>query len=456
MTSRVRDFAERTIHKLRPRWTSGAFYSPNKDRKDPFNQKGAAPVHPVEPGVPSTGPDIPIVDLDLSTTSAARESPLVPEDVSERPCKQEEDPEGLPEAAIFTEGPSRIILANDGTKECLALLLSHDIVAKVNQTRTLDHKVETLQCQFDDADDHAVYAQIFLNQSEELIANIDNVDEQDRIRKDTEGALERLQKSSKKRDRIKDHLDIHKHNGAFSRNEWQEMFEGVLLQAGLLDAITEESIMGRGSSISLAQSAEQPSKAGSDVSNETVISLEKLNRMAAYEKVQVTEAWLHTVQDKFDTRRATYQNELREYRQAVEDGTCLLSQSTFDRIDLFNVRHQTFALIDAEAAYEHAKSQARALGIYGNDLDQESDFVDDVEDGGYLESLEAELLASVDQEFIEAWRLEIGGDEDGETLQGQDSDEWDAKTVNISDSISLVDRGRNRRRIDRWRDICGL
>lgn len=455
MDLRVRGFAERTLQRLRPRWTSGAFYRPNKHRKDSLLQRGAAPVHPVESGVPTADPEYSIVNLDPSIASPARKSPPVPDDVLERPCKQEEDLEGLPEAPKFTEGPSRIILANDGTKESLALLLSHDIVAKVNQTRTLDHKVETLQSQYDDADDVAVFAQIFLNQSEHLIANIDNVDEQDRIRKDMGSALERLQKASKKRDGIKDYLDILKHRHAFSRIGWQESFEEVLLQAGLLDAITEESSMGRGSSTSLAQSAEQPSKAGSDVSNETVISLEQLNRMAAYEKVQETEEWLHTVQDKFNNRRATYNNEWREYRQAVEDGTCLLSQSTFDRIDLLNVRHQTFALIDAEAAYEHAKSQARALGICGNDLDQESNFVDDVEDGGYLESLEAELLDSVDREFIEGWRTEIGGDEDDKTLQGQDSDEWDAKTVEISDSISLVDQGRNRRRIDRWREVCG-
>ena len=472
MDLRLRDFAKRTLHRLCPWWTSGAPNRPNKPRRDPSDspghsnialragiQKCAASVDPVESDVLAAGPDNTIADLDFNSATLARESLPVSERIFERPGEQDEDLEDLHGTATYTDGPSRVILANDGTKECLALLLSHDIVEKLNQLRTLDRKVKTLQCRFDDADGDAVVAQAFLDQSEELITTSRNVEDQDRIRKQMVGACERLQEASKRRERIKDPLDTQKRNRAFSRNDWQEMFERVLLQAGLLEAIKEEDSMRRGSETSIAQSVEQSSEAGSDASNGTVISLDQLNRMATYEKVQATEEWLHAVQDKFDTRRQTYDNEWHEYRQAVEDGTCSLSQSEFDRIDLFNVRHQTSLLINAEAAHEQAKAQARALGILGNDLDQESDFIDQEDDGGYLESLDAELLAGVDRDYIEGWCTEIDGHEDQETLQRQFTDawdEWDAKTVDISDSISLVDRGRNRKRIDRWRESCEL
>lgn len=452
----VRNFAERTLQRLRPRWIARALYRSKKPQKDPLTQKGATPAESVESSILAIDPDNPIIDTNICAASPGRESPSAPERVPETTCEQEGDIESPHETATFTDGPSRIISAKDGTKECFALLMNHDIVGKLNQIRALDHKVGTLQSKFDDADGDAVGAQIFLDLSEASIANCNDVDEQNRIRKDMDGASERLQKASEKRERIRHYLDIHLHNLAFCRNQWQEMFERVMVPAGLLDAITEEDSVEPGLETSNSHLDEQASEAASDASNDTVISLDQLNRMATYEKVQKTEDWLHQVQDKFDARRTTYNNEWCEYRQAVEDGTCSVTQSTFDRMDLLNVRHQTFLLIDAEAAYEHAKSQARALGINGNDLDQESDFVDDVEDGEYLESLEAELLTSIDRDFIEGWCTEVSDDEDEETLKGQDSDEWDAKTVDISDSISLVDRGRNRRRIDRWQEICGL
>lgn len=469
MDFRLRDFVEWTLHKLRPRWISEAYSRPNKHRKDTCDSpnrsdvamrtgilKGAASVEPVQSDIPADGPDDSFFNLDFSDATPARNPPPVPERIFEGSCEQEADLESLHGAATYTDGPSRIVLANDGTKECLALLLSHDMIGKLNQIRMLDHKVDSLKCQFDDADDDAVVAQLHLNQAEASIAASHNTEDQDRIRKGREEAYERLQKASEKRERIKDHLDIQKNNRVFSRNQWQTMFERVLIQAGLLDVITEEGSVRRNSETSIAQSVEQRSEADTDVSNDSVVSLDQLNRMTTYEEVQETEEWLHEVQDAFDARREIYDNELREYRQAVEDGTCFISQSDFDRIDLLNLRHQTTLLINAEAAHEQAKAQARALGVIGNDLYQESDFVDQEEDGGYLESQDAGLRANVDREFIEAWCTETEDDEDQETLLGRYSDDWDAKTVEISDSISLVDRGRNRRRIDRWREMCGL
>lgn len=37
-----------------------------------------------------------------------------------------------------------------------------------------------------------------------------------------------------------------------------------------------------------------------------------------------------------------------------------------------------------------------------------------------------------------------------------ESDDWDARPVELSDSISMVAEGRDRVRIDRWYTTCGL
>ena len=35
-------------------------------------------------------------------------------------------------------------------------------------------------------------------------------------------------------------------------------------------------------------------------------------------------------------------------------------------------------------------------------------------------------------------------------------DNWDAKTVGLSDSVSLVAEGKERRRMDQWQTMCEL
>lgn len=82
--------------------------------------------------------------------------------------------------------------------------------------------------------------------------------------------------------------------------------------------------------------------------------------------------------------------------------------------------------------------------------------MDDVEDG-YRMSMELDLVASAPSPKIKNWVTDIPDLASPSFNERHDvADHWDAKDVDISDSLSLVAEGDDRKRIERWREICGL
>jgi hypothetical protein len=102
-------------------------------------------------------------------------------------------------------------------------------------------------------------------------------------------------------------------------------------------------------------------------------------------------------------------------------------------------------ITQAEAELEKAIIDARDLGL-GNDVDQESGFFNDPDDG-YGESLEVAAAANVDWERIHKWM-----DHFDDAREEDSSPHWEAaKSVEISDTARLTNVVPNQReRIDRW------
>ena len=356
----------------------------------------------------------------------------------------------------YTDGPSRIVSANDGTKDCLAILLTESMVAMLNDVFAMSTKVGDLQSKYEDAKWDAAYAQNRLEHTKELIEKSDDDEEQEALRSDMPGVAERIEGSVKKRDELERDLDTNRRMLDFRHRHSEDMFKKVLDQAGLYiqhDAIQERPELRPG-----AENEERHSVVGEE-SDDSMVSLESLLRRAATEEFVDARGWYHDLLARWESRPQNYDNEFREYCQMVADGQCTLAQSDFDRIDLYNGRNLLGALIRAEIEHENTQQRARVLGALGNDIDQESHFASQMDDG-YRESYEADTTAGVDREFIEAWTDEVIGcleDEESNSVEVLDvvqGDEWDAETVEISDSISLVETGRGRKRIDRWREIC--
>lgn len=177
---------------------------------------------------------------------------------------------------------------------------------------------------------------------------------------------------------------------------------------------------------------------------------------------------LNLAERAFDARGDKVDQEAEERNRRLAAGEETESDTAFDIRQLESTRRLTHALIEAEAAYEKLKTEAVADGLQLEDSDLESGFVDDVEDG-YRISIEEELCASVDPARALYWLQGIPEDTPSmledlsmagsgtlgtEELCDIEADNWDAKTVEIADSRSMVAVGRARTRIEKWRATC--
>lgn len=116
----------------------------------------------------------------------------------------------------------------------------------------------------------------------------------------------------------------------------------------------------------------------------------------------------------------------------------------------------THDLMQAEDAFNTAKEACVAAGVDACDDDRASGFVDDAGDG-YRLSQEVQQMASVAEPKIASWLGEV--DElvsPSFNDHAESADDWPTKDVDISDSRSLVAEGSDRKRMDKWRQICGL
>ena len=161
---------------------------------------------------------------------------------------------------------------------------------------------------------------------------------------------------------------------------------------------------------------------------------------------------------QFARRHAMYHEHLEDYTSAYNAGQTSMTMTDFDRVYFENVSRLTRGLITAEENYEAAFQELRALGlITNNDADQQSGFVD-VKSDGYPESFEEEMKEACNPLYVQAWIEDVGLSKaeggDVETKE-EEADEWEVREVGLSDSLSLVDYSRNRRRIERWRQACG-
>ena len=172
-------------------------------------------------------------------------------------------------------------------------------------------------------------------------------------------------------------------------------------------------------------------------------------RQTAVEEVTEKIIQVQDSQRRFDDLPNIYNKEYDAYIADIELGLVNASKSEFDAVMLLDSRDATAKLIQAEEQLEQARIHAMELGLTLDAFDQESCFQDCADDG-YRESLENLWIAHVDRRRIERWM-----NQEDDTPESADFDEWDSKTVDISDSVSAIaDTFKSRKRIDRWRAMC--
>lgn len=135
------------------------------------------------------------------------------------------------------------------------------------------------------------------------------------------------------------------------------------------------------------------------------------------------------------------------------------TMSELERRQFVQTQEMTRKVIEFEGELDAVKAAALEAGIQLESSDIDSGFIDDVNDG-YGVSGEREMAESVNREALEEWLAGLPEDPKAAEVAArtpllvaaddQSFDHWDAVTVDVCDSFSMVAEGAPRRRIDEW------
>ena len=364
----------------------------------------------------------------------------------------------------FTEGPSRFILANDGSKDCVALLVNETFIAKLSDlfrerrdVSALDGPLYHANMDAKNIENSIRRAQISLETAESQ----EQAEEYERLIEKQTSDLFKIHRwkgeLEKERGLVNGNLDL-------SRSHTQWVLETAMREADLLGPETPlPAILLRGGEIDDPTEevlspehamATQSSAASVESDHEEVeLSEEERQRRAAYDDFVDRLQLLNTVQAQFDNQQNNYRDNLAKFQQEVEAGTSKMSRGDFDRRSVQYGQQLTRALIDAEEVFEEARERAQDLGAIGSDYEQDSQYGSEYEES-WPENKIADFNASYDWSFVEGWMDNIPDSSDYEDADSVEIDEWDAEEVDVNDSISNIDCEDYRQDIDRYRRVC--
>lgn len=380
----------------------------------------------------------------------------------------------------YTSGEAHVVLASDGMKECLALLLTSQIVSKINQVGTRARRFHLVSTKLKEAKWSKKLDESSLERKYEALQDINDQARLERTKKDLEETQQRIASAGEKIETLEKELETLKFNLAYLRDQSQWSLENALGKAGLLDVdgvgAAKESDPAhepRGHSMEPAPTDNNKQGTKSDNGDEatTQEELTESIRQAARADFEAKREFLIAVDEAFDHRQENLAEEKAEYHRCVREGTCHITQTEFDLLALQDFRRMTADLRYAQEAFEESFRNAKQLGAL-DDRDahyQESVFSNWSE--GYPLSMEHAMVGSAPMKNIHHWQAgvskhSLNGDSwqnlelnpwSGPLLnsQAQEMEDCELRSVAMSDSWSCVDLSRNRKRIDRWRAIAG-
>ena len=351
----------------------------------------------------------------------------------------------------FTNGSAKFVMTNDGTKDCLALLVTEMFLKKLNEMFEHDRNLENLRIPLNRAKTDIESVENSIQIAKSSLESAKSEAEKEDIRQYLAHQEPRLRKFNHRKDNLEEQRADHRTEISRCSIYAHYVLETAMDSARLLKTSQLPSLPENDSNESV-QSPEPP-PAISQTPARPAPSPEQLEREVAYDELE--DCWHHLdkLQRLFGEREYAYQEELAEHRRRCPGETCSFIQSEFDRRHVAYGMQLTGALIEAESSFERAKDRAKALEVFGRE--SESDFDhrrDDSTSAGHAQV----SMSMPKRKFIEAWRADIsdiGTLTDHEELSPEDAD---AGLVEISDSMSARDCGEYRKRIDRWQEARGV
>lgn len=398
-----------------------------------------------------------VADQDEHTNSASAK--LI---IGDNTIESEEPPKPQ-----FAEGAPRFVIAKDGSKDSVALLMSEGFLAKMRDLFQAERDISALDGPINHANMDAKSIERSVIKAKESLEKGENEEQAEEYQTFIEQQSAELLMINRRRNELEKERDLVQGKLELSRSHTQWVLETAMREADYLGPekplpailLREEGIECPEENVGALEHempVQSPTVLVTSDPEEVEVSEEEIQRRAAYDEFIDRSQLLDAVRTDFDDQGDTYRENLAMFEQKVEAGTSKMSRSAFDRRSVQYGQQLTRALIDAEEAFEEARERAQALGAISSDYGHEFYYGAEYEESWPANKI-AEYNASHDWSFIEGWMDAIipGHTTDrADDVDPVEVDEWDAGEIEVNDSISVIDCEEYRQEIDRYRRMC--
>ena len=386
----------------------------------------------------------------------------------------------------FVDGPGHIVFIEERDKRCPALCFDEALLKTINRVAVISREVEK-------RDNEILMARFELEKvrSANKSAGIDKaarmVEEAIRSQKDIEAGIPELVQAQQRYD------------GLAEQNQWSRLTlqsNRVISQRAIEQMLEKENLLEIPSpkpQVPVEDSTEQssepapapvpeigehdteksdaprskpgPSSTGSQSSTD---SGERISpRQLALRRFRWAADELDRCRRRFAFMQERYAHDVaanRRYRQERYPGRAAsIAQTELDLQILQKQQRATRLLIEAEDAYDGAERHVEALGLGDILADPQAYYRGEVYDDFPPRSPQGPSMSptlAADRPRIEAWMASVPGpaevDAQGREEAGPvEGGDWDARSVDVFESVSVVAGGLDRRKIAEWRELSG-
>lgn len=366
-------------------------------------------------------------------------------------CRDDEqaaEPKPNTGLAQYTDGPNRIVIINDGIKDCTALMLTEETMMLLSDVVRKRKGVKSIMHSFQEASHTASVGQDFLDYAPAMLEDATSREEYDGLKDDIEHRTSEITRDIDHKAHLEEKLYCKEQDLGVSRGQLEEVFERILVESQLcLDRCQERTTDGVETASSMGTSED-----GGMHAQQSPIAEHEPEEWDAMGPFQLAQQRLFEAQVEFDELRPVQEQQKIQYRQLRQEGLANFPESELDQLHLQEGRRITRALIEAEEEHDKACAE-HGRGILHDDVDSQVTMTDYTNGGSSPCHDPALLNVSFNPESVQAWAEMVLQDFDQEE-DDPELDEWESKTVTMSDSISVVAEGGERRLLDQWRFVC--
>ncbi|KAF2172226.1 hypothetical protein M409DRAFT_49950 [Zasmidium cellare ATCC 36951] len=394
----------------------------------------------------------------------------------------------------YTAGPLRLVAGSDGVKTCASLLMTYDFAQIVKRAVNAHRVYAREECH---AEQQIEAIEKFQRKVKNEISNDElrimdaevNKDAPDSEREDSinswNSAIDILRRILTQMDCEKQSLETNvRWKSSISMEAQVEVaayLDDAFTHACLIEPLEEDEIP-----LGKFDLQEQYQKALKNRDDECEATTPTMTFHKAPEKLDTTafpldreveppteeesnkRKLLKTVwdaEDRVQQAQVAFDNRVHEqaYDQEVNYQAELAGEpTTYESLEHFDLhwvqvnQELTRELIEAEEAYSQAKAAALEASVQFQTDNQSSCFGDDFDGTGYPISQEVDVEGAVAwvTPKVDSWLANVPEDACSDCESSVDVDDWDFKELDLSDSLSCVDYGSRRKRIDRWQRDC--